>query len=143
MRRGQGRGGVASQDLTGVWEGTFSYPRLYEPTQFTAVLIDLGGSLSGTVHEIATGKSAAGKTVEATIEGRRGGSSVSFTKVYEAATPGHRAPVHYAGALSPDGDRIEGCWRIVGNWSGRFLMTRSGDRGAQAEVETREAAPVG
>jgi hypothetical protein len=139
---GEGRDAVASDDLTGVWDGTFTYPSRYGATQFTAVLLDLGGSLSGTVHEIATSKAAAGQSVRATLAGRRTGSRVSFTKLYDAGTPGHRKPVHYDGVLSADRDQIDGEWRIIGNWSGQFLMVRSRGRGAEADVEARDAVPV-
>ena len=44
------RGRAGEQNLTGVWNGLYTYPS-DRSTSFVATLIDSGGSLSGTTHE--------------------------------------------------------------------------------------------
>ena len=44
------RGRAGEQNLTGVWNGLYTYPN-GRSTSFVATLIDSGGSLSGTTHE--------------------------------------------------------------------------------------------
>ena len=127
-------------DLTGVWDGQFEYPRNYEPTSFTCVLMDVGGALSGTITEHSNNGPTKGQTLEATLLGSRRDSDVRFTKLYPARTANHDKPVLYAGTLSLDGFEIEGEWTVPGSWSGRFLMIRS-EPDAEA-VEDREAAEV-
>jgi hypothetical protein len=121
------------KSLTGVWDGMFSYPRMLPPTTFTAVLFETGAVLSGTTHEISSHAQSAGRTLHASIEGVRSGADVRFTKVYEADS---RAPVDYVGLVNADATEIEGTWTIRGNWSGKFLMIRSG---RQQQAETRRA----
>jgi len=41
-------------NLTGVWQGLYSYPQALAPVAFTATLLD-SGWLSGSIHEIAIG----------------------------------------------------------------------------------------
>ena len=127
-------------DLTGVWDGQFSYPRSYEPTNFTCVLLDIGGALSGSVTEHSNNGPTKGQTLNATLLGARHDSEVQFTKVYPAGVAAHGQSVLYVGTLSLDGFEIEGEWTVPGSWSGRFLMIRS-EPEAEA-VEDREAAEV-
>ena len=44
------RGQADAQDLTGVWNGLYSYPDGLSVT-FVATLIESGGALSGSTHE--------------------------------------------------------------------------------------------
>ncbi|HEX3919824.1 MAG TPA: hypothetical protein VHW60_20990 [Caulobacteraceae bacterium] len=134
--------GVAQTDLTGVWDGMFSYPRAHPPTLFTAVVLDLGGRVSGTTHEVATIGAFAGQALEAAIDGARSGAALRFTKIYDAAAPGHRSPVSYEGVLSADATEIEGEWSIPGSWSGRFIMVRSEGAAEAAEERQRVSAPA-
>lgn len=129
-------------DLTGVWDGQFSYPRSYEPTSFTCVLLDIGGALSGTVTEHSNNGPTKGQTLNATILGSRRDSAVSFTKSYPPRTTNHGKPVLYAGTLSLDGFEIEGEWTVPGGWSGKFLMIRSEPDAEMVEDETYEEAPL-
>jgi len=43
------------QNLTGVWQGLFSYPRMYRAASFTATLIEAGRTVTGSTAEIAVG----------------------------------------------------------------------------------------
>lgn len=128
--------------LTGVWDGVFSYPRLYKPTTFTAVLLETGSVLSGTIHELSSNGRMAGRMLHASIDGRRSGARVHFTKIYPKGMSGHGRPIDYAGLVNADATEIEGTWTIRGDWSGKFLMIRSG-RQQQAETRrTRRSVPV-
>jgi hypothetical protein len=125
--------------LTGQWNGQFSYPRLLDPTPFVAILIEQGARFSGTIDEPCTGGPHIGGRLCATVDGRRDGSAVLFTKTYDG-TGGWTHSVSYEGLLNGDGTEIEGRWKTWG-WSGRFLMLRSS--GTDAAVERKLAEPVG
>lgn len=125
---------MADDDLTGVWDGLYSYSRTGQlESSFTAILFQTGDALSGTVHETMRrllGKDvAASALLEGTVEGRR----VGFAKTYDGSG-GQTHTVVYDGRLS--GDEIEGVWTIPtapGN-TGRFLMIRG--RKVESGVET-------
>ena len=125
-------------DLTGVWLGSFSYPTpARQPVTFTAVLDESGGWVSGSTEEAGQVGAAAGQTLTATLQGVRAGRRVSFLKTYDAEFRGYDA-VQYAGDLSGDGAEIDGRWSIHGNWSGQFVMVRSGHPYAAVRQEVAE-----
>lgn len=128
--------------LTGVWDGQYSYPRGLESVNFTAVILQTGSAFSGTIHEQPTQGPSAGETLNAAIDGEQLGSAVSFTKIYDPAHKFHGRPILYEGTLSADGNEIDGRWKIPGMWSGKFLMIRSGQPAASAEVRERASVPV-
>jgi hypothetical protein len=125
----------AETNLTGIWLGLYSYPRALEPVSFTATLIETGNRLSGSTHE--ANRFDAG-TLYATLLGSRDGRSLFFVKSYDAPKRGYANPIRYDGMVSDDGSEIEGRWIIRNNWSGRFLMVRSG-RNAEARARKRFA----
>ena len=130
--------------LTGLWNGLFSYPHLFEPTSFVAILIEQGARFSGTTREPCIRGPALGGLLYATIEGHREGAGVSFIKTYDG-TGGWTHSVTYEGLLNGDATEIEGRWKTSG-WSGKFLMLRSGAKDASAQQEGAEqkvAEPVG
>lgn len=128
-----------ADNLTGVWQGLFSYPRRYHAATFTATLIEAGSGFTGSTTELAVTGPRDGQTVFATLSGRRTGARVAFTKQYEGPLePNHS--VEYEGTLSPDFMEIEGRWFIPGDWAGRFLMIRSGGRSVEAAREAFEKA---
>jgi hypothetical protein len=110
-------------DLTGIWQGLYSYPSYLEPVFFVATIIGHGTSFSGTTHEAQSGRSGAPLTVFASLSGSRDGSSITFTKSYDG-TGGWEHAIAYAGTLSADSTEIEGEWTYPGSWSGQFLMMR-------------------
>jgi len=127
-------------NLTGLWNGLFSYPRRYDPTPFVAILVQSGASFSGTTHEPCAIKRIPGGFLYATLRGQRAGLAVTFVKTYDG-TGGWTHAVKYEGMLRDDGTEIEGRWCVPGSWSGKFLMVRSG---AQEESVVRKAfEPVG
>lgn len=128
--------------LTGVWDGRYDYPRRLSAVPFTAVLLETGAALTGTIHEQPPDGPSAGQTLNATIQGEHLGSRVQFTKAYDLAPRRHRRPIFYEGVLSADGNEIEGTWSIPGNWSGKFLMIRSGRWAAKAEAHERSSVPA-
>jgi hypothetical protein len=128
--------------LTGVWDGQYSYPRRFSPVHFTAVILETGVVIAGTIHEQPPDGPSAGQTLNALIQGEHLGSAVQFTKTYDGAPRGRSRPIHYEGVLSADGNGIEGKWTVPGSWSGKFLMVRSGRPGAKAVVREEEAVPV-
>ncbi|KEO89024.1 hypothetical protein EH31_13335 [Erythrobacter longus] len=120
-------------DLTGTWDGTFSYKEVRggPKTPFLATINETSGLFSGTVtepHRIGS------RTMQAIIHGSRQGHRVSFSKDYEAVDHSYQSTVQYRGTMSGDGQVISGVWNI-GSWSGVFEMTRS--QGAVEAVEQK------
>lgn len=121
--------------LTGVWHGLFSYPRLYEPTSFVAVLIDSGSSFSGTTHEPLPSNQGSGGLLYAMLQGKRDGGAISFIKTYDG-TSGWSHTVTYEGTLNREATEIEGRWYLADAWSGKFLMVRAGAKEEEAARKT-------
>ncbi len=126
-------------DLTGVWDGLYSYTRGGElESTFTAVLFQTVSRLSGAIHETMRrrrGDIAANAEVDGAVEG----TAVNFAKHYDG-TGGVQHTVAYEGRLS--GDEIEGIWSIPsapGN-TGRFLMIRGRKAENRAEKGVLEKA---
>ena len=125
---------AALLDLSGAWDGVFSYPDLPEAgptTPFLATITDRGGVIEGRViepHEYVEG------TAHARILGHRIGQQVHFAKDYRGAGWAYAETVHYWGTLSEDGTRITGEWQIE-HWRGPFEMTRDLPPGCEAESE--------
>ena len=127
-----------SENLTGLWAGLYSYPwGSRKPVFFAATLTDSEEWLAGNTEETATMGSAAGKTITATLQGRRSGRSVTFLKTYDDVPEGYDA-VRYEGDVNGDGTEIEGRWTVPGNWSGKFLMTRAGQSGVALAQRVEE-----
>jgi hypothetical protein len=126
------------QDLTGVWNGLYSYPDGLSVT-FVATLIESGGVLTGSTHEPCVRGAAAGVTLYASLAGRRRDSMVSFHKTYDGTVPEYRT-VDYVGTLNAEATEIEGRWIIPGVWSGKFMMIRPSRTEASAEREVTERA---
>src|SRR5262245_16731853 len=87
------------EDLSGTWQGLYSYPEAYEPVAFVAVLIDASGSLSGTTHERCSFENIPGGYLYATLSGRHAGSAVTFVKTYDG-TGGWEHSVDYEGTVN-------------------------------------------
>lgn len=124
-----------AQNLTGVWNGRYFYPRELAPVSFVATLFETTSGLTGTTHEPAGLATSALRY--ATLEGRRDGSAVAFVKTYtNAGSNAH--PIDYSGRLNGDATEIEGIWRIRGNWSGKFLMIRAPGKVVSVERKVAE-----
>jgi hypothetical protein len=119
-----GNNPLGARNLTGVWHGLYTYPDGLS-VSFVATLIEAGSSVTGSVHEPCTIGDSPNETMFATLSGSRHDSAVHFVKTYEGTDP-HYGTVNYEGTLSLDGTELEGRWTVPGNWSGRFLMIRSG-----------------
>lgn len=115
-------------NLTGIWQGLYSYPNARSPVSFTATLIESGAWLSGSIHETAQDEWGDWCEVFATLLGKRAVQAVNFTKTYDG-TNGWVHSIAYDGALSDDATEIEGRWSGKG-WSGKFLMIRPEGRRA-------------
>ena len=120
-------------DVTGAWEGIFSYPRGLPPSGFRAELREAGGAIVGETEESGDG----GATRHALVAGTRSGGAVIFTKRYDEADRAPH-PVNYAGTLDAAGDEITGRWDIPGHWSGTFIMVRAARRAVPVAVEVAE-----
>jgi hypothetical protein len=127
---------MSGEDLSGSWDGLYSYPRDLAPVSFAADLKETGGWLTGTTREAAPGGSSSGQILNAILQGRRSGSAVKFLKLYNGSVPGFDS-VAYEGSVSADGTEIDGRWTAIGNWSGTFLMIRS-RRVAESRSKTAE-----
>jgi len=121
-------------DLSGAWNGLYSYPDWPEPVTFVALVIDVGSQLSGGIHEYEGIVSERRILLHASMNGRRTGSAVNFLKSYDG-TGGWAHSVEYDGSLNDDATEIAGHWYVDGS-SGRFVMMRAG---AIEEAELREA----
>ncbi len=126
-------------DLSGTWHGFYNYPIAKEPVAFTATLTDTQGDIVGTTEEVADSGAIRGQTINAAMQGRRVGFSITWLKVYDGNLQYYDA-VRYVGTISEDGLEIEGRWTVAANWSGTFLMIRAG--GVAQTVEAEISAPV-
>ncbi|WP_217574702.1 hypothetical protein [Mesorhizobium sp. GbtcB19] len=124
-----------AQNLTGVWNGRYFYPRELAPVSFVATLFETASALTGTTHEPASPATSALRY--ATLEGRRDGRAVVFVKTYTNGGP-NAQPIDYSGRLNGDATEIEGIWRIRGNWSGKFLMVRAPAKAVSVERKAAE-----
>jgi hypothetical protein len=127
-----------SHDLTGVWNGLYSYAD-GRSVAFVATLIEHGGALTGSTHEPSHDGRAPGGTLYATLVGSRRDGAVLFRKTYAGGVPGYAA-VDYAGTLNAEATEIEGRWTIAGVWSGKFLMIRPDRATAGAERKAKARA---
>ena len=128
--------------LTGVWDGTYVQSRIGMVT-FLATLIETGGALGGNVTEpCARSGCLVGGTHNASIDGHRSGSAVSFIKRYEPSGCGYDT-VFYEGLVNADATEIDGRWRLPGAMgSGTFLMVRSGKPSEAVVAEEQAKAPT-
>ena len=130
-----------TNDLTGVWDGTYIQPSVGMVT-FLTTLIDSGGALGGSVTEPCMTSGCPASTHNASIAGQRSGSAVSFVKRYEPPGYGYDK-VFYEGAVNADATEISGRWRLPGGTlSGTFLMVRSTNTAQSAVTEERAKEPV-
>jgi hypothetical protein len=129
-----------SDDLSGVWDGTYIQPGTGMVT-FTATLVEASGALSGSVTEPCSNPRCPLKTLNASITGHRSGSMVSFVKRYEPPGYGYDI-VHYEGTVNAEATEIDGRWRLPGN-SGAFLMIRSSKKAQATTTGKRAREPAG
>ena len=129
--------------LSGVWNGLYSYSNAAQPeSNFTAVLFDTAGQLSGTIHE--TMMLTGGRSTEASafVDGTASATHVVFQKTYDG-TNGQTHTVSYDGTLSADAGEIDGTWQVRTAWgllTGRFLMIRARRAGQSSETRIAEKA---
>jgi hypothetical protein len=130
-----------TNDLTGVWDGTYIQPSVGMVT-FLTTLIDSGGALGGSVTEPCMTSRCPVSTHNASISGHRSGSAVSFVKTYEPPGYGYDK-VFYEGAVNADATEISGRWRLPGApLSGTFLMVRSTRTAETIAAEEQAREPV-
>jgi hypothetical protein len=113
-----------TDDLTGVWDGTYIQPGIGMVT-FLATLVESGGALDGSVTEPCMMPGCPVSTHNASIAGHRSGRAVSFVKRYDPPGYGYDK-IAYEGTVSADATEISGRWSLPGApLSGSFLMVRS------------------
>jgi hypothetical protein len=128
-----------TDNLTGVWDGTFVQPQVGMVT-FLATLIESGGALRGNVTEPCMTPYCPLSIHKASIAGHRSGSTVSFVKRYEPPGYGYDK-VTYEGVVNADATEIDGRWRLPG-LSGTFLMVRSTKPAQSIATEERTKEPA-
>jgi hypothetical protein len=126
-------------NLTGVWQGLYSYETIDEPVPFLATLLDTGSFLSGATQETCEVETRSRATPCAMIDGSRTARRVSFTKTYDGSA-GWAHSVSYEGTVTADGAEIEGSWILPEGHCGRFIMVR--EAGKAQEVWKRKLARV-
>jgi hypothetical protein len=115
------------ETLTGAWTGEYAYPvPLFGVTRvpFNARIEETGASFTGETDEPNTFADPAAPRLFAFLAGARQGVAVHFTKTLDG-TGGVNHSILYEGAASADLSRIDGTWRIPGDWSGTFMMERA------------------
>ena len=127
-------------NLTGCWDGFYTYARRDYAVGFGATLIETPGWLTGSTQEVCSSGQEEGALLCATLEGHRNNAEVQFVKTYDGSAANFNRPVHYRGMVSADGTEIEGTWQISARWTGRFLMLRSGSHGVEQRVAEFEKA---
>lgn len=132
--------------LTGVWHGLYTYasqPQMPE-SHFVCVLIDAGGHLSGTIHEVMNHYRKPPTDENAIVEGEHRDGQVEFVKTYDGSGRlSHK--VRYSGRLNGSREEIEGNWylrSLFRTYSGRFLMIRRRDEGQELRETTEEIRQV-
>jgi hypothetical protein len=128
-----------AHDLSGRWIGIYNYPHTWPPIEFETELSDTAGLVTGSTTETGAPWEPSGSVVKAAIQGRREESKVRFSKVYDDDSV-NDLWVEYEGAISIDGNEIEGQWTVPGEWSGSFMMVRQA--GQRATVEAHIEANV-
>ena len=132
-----------SLNLSGHWQGQYNYVgRSKEPVPFSANLRESNSWLDGVIEEVGTVGEAKGRSIAATIQGRRTDRSVTWIKIYHGSFRLYDS-AQYAGEVSEDGQEIEGRWTIHGNSRGQFLMVRQGGQAAAQTRRTAVKVPVG
>jgi hypothetical protein len=130
-----------TDDLTGVWDGTYIQPSVGMVT-FLVTLIETGGALTGNVTEPCMLPKCPLRTHNASVAGHRSGSAVSFVKNYEPPGYGYDK-VAYDGTVNADATEISGRWMLPGApLSGSFLMVRSSKTAESVASEEQAKEPV-
>ena len=130
-----------TDNLTGVWDGTFIQPQVGMVT-FLATLIETGGALGGNVTEPCILPDCPLRTHNASIAGHRSGSAVSFVKNYQPPGYGYTT-VSYEGVVNAEATEIDGQWRLPGTpFSGSFLMVRSSKTAQSIATEEQTKVPA-
>lgn len=130
-----------TDDLTGVWDGTFIQPHVGMVT-FLVTLIESGGALGGNVTEPCMLPDCPLRTHNASITGHRSGSAVSFVKRYEPPGYGYDT-VFYEGMVNAEATEIDGRWKLPGSaLSGTFLMVRSTKPAEAIATEEQSKEPA-
>jgi len=128
-----------TDNLTGVWDGTFVQPQVGMVT-FLATLTESGGALGGNVTVPCMTPGCPLSIHKASIAGHRSGSAVSFVKRYEPPGYGYDKVI-YEGLVNADATEIDGRWRLPG-LSGTFLMVRSTKPAQSITTEERIKEPA-
>jgi len=130
-----------TDDLTGVWDGTYIQPQVGMVT-FLVTLIESGGALTGNVTEPCMRTDCPLRTHNASIAGHQSGCAVSFVKRYDPPGYGYDK-VAYEGTINADATEISGRWMFPGApLSGTFLMVRSTKTAEAVATEELTKEPV-
>ena len=129
-------------DLSGEWIGFYNYDFPCPPIQFEASIRESGGLITGVTTETFDGPGGHGTLLQGVIDGRREGSILRFTKIYDdlALAPN---VIHYEGLIQADGDEVEGDWTIPGQGAGTFMMMRKRGKDAAEARRVEEEVPAG
>lgn len=118
-------------DLSGVWQGKYSYAAAMRPNSFAAHLDDDDGALRGEIIEPNTITAGGPDELIAALAGSRLKRDVEFTKSYSDVD---QPALRYEGQLNAALTRIDGTWHFPSEpWvHGTFMMVRETGRGLRA-----------
>ena len=112
--KGDGEVEEPQPNITGIWEGYYSYSDGRSSERFVWEIQDSDGSLTGISRE-------SGTLGDARLSGQRRGDRVDIIKSYDGSGRGDHS-VEYSGKL--EGSTISGTWRI-GTYAGYFSITKA------------------
>jgi len=110
--------------LSGQWKGRYYYPRPrngISNVPFGMDLVVSQGRVTGHVIEPATFGDGTSNNLYANFSGRVVGDTIRWKKTYDG-TGGVDHSVYYSGVIDRGNRRIDGRWKIRGNWGGRFYI---------------------
>ncbi len=126
------------RDLTGAWQGKYSYAAAIRPNSFAAYLQENDGTLTGEIIEPNTITAGGPDELIAAMIGARAAREVEFTKSYSDL---EQPSLLYTGQLNAALTRMDGKWHFPSEpWvHGSFMMVREVGPG-KAAARVREAA---
>ncbi|RDC59424.1 hypothetical protein HME9302_00612 [Alteripontixanthobacter maritimus] len=129
----------SGHDLSGSWEGVFTYPGGDMPTTpFVLKARHQGNAFTGEIIEPSI---YGGRTISAIASGVCTDRQLDFVKTYRTTGMTYGTPVDYKAIVSADGLEVTGVWSLP-EWAGTFEMHRDALPAPRAETEAEASVPI-